>query len=289
MRYLTTCPHCESVLRISQEQLDAAAGWAQCGVCGEVFHAAATLTLADGSPVPAAAAPDAAVARESTEAAPPRSEARAGAAELPSIILIEPELAVSDEMGPVPEMPPPAASVAPPAAPVASAGAAPAPTRQRRTPSWPWALGGAALAILLIAQLVWFLRDSLIDRIPGLRPLVETVCAPLGCTPGLPKNRALLQIIGSDLQAEPGGNGRLKLKLTLGNRAPYAQAWPVIVLTLTDARDQPQVRRSFAPSEYLANPNDAEAGIPPQSEVPLTLAIETRGVALAGYRVELVY
>ncbi|MEW6252935.1 MAG: zinc-ribbon domain-containing protein, partial [Planctomycetota bacterium] len=36
-RYRTTCPHCASVFRLGGEQLDAAEGWVQCGVCGAAF------------------------------------------------------------------------------------------------------------------------------------------------------------------------------------------------------------------------------------------------------------
>jgi hypothetical protein len=158
---------------------------------------------------------------------------------------------------------------------------------QRRLKPWVWASLSAVLAITLLAQAAWFLRDTLVSQAPQLRPLFEQACARLGCTLGLPKDAAQLQIIGSDLQTE--ANGRLILVLTLGNRADYAQAWPMLVLTLTDARGQPLTRRSFAPSEYLGDPQRIAAGLPPLSEQALSLPLRVNGIRPMGFNLKLAY
>jgi len=155
-----------------------------------------------------------------------------------------------------------------------------------------WVLWGVLSFVLLVAlvfQLTYFLRDFIALKIPATRPVLELACKQLGCNLSLPKNAELMQIIGSDLQAEPAGTGLLTLKLTLGNRAPYTQAWPVIVLTLTDAKDQPQARRSFAPSEYLADQKMLPLGIPAQSEHSLTLPLQVRNLPMAGFHLEIAY
>ena len=134
-----------------------------------------------------------------------------------------------------------------------------------------------------------FLRDMIVLKAPVTRPWIEAACAQIGCSLSLPKDAALIQIIGSDLQAEPVGAGHLQLKITLGNRAAHAQAWPVLVLTLTDRTDQAQARRSFAPSEYLSDPTLLASGIPAQSEHQLSLPLEVRNLTLAGYRLAISY
>jgi predicted Zn finger-like uncharacterized protein len=55
--YRTTCPHCASVFRLGADQLEAAQGWAQCGVCGAAFDARPSLLMEDGSPLPVTPAP----------------------------------------------------------------------------------------------------------------------------------------------------------------------------------------------------------------------------------------
>jgi predicted Zn finger-like uncharacterized protein len=346
VNYRTTCPQCISVFRLGADQLDAAQGWVQCSVCGAAFDAHLSLLMEDGSPLPAVTEPppvESPFAQETTlpvepeaDEAPPGADAapaevepaartedvtvadlprgiaeRDHALDLPSIILIDPNIPVADDLGPLPQIYP-APSTYPSEAhtPIYSTApatvAAPAPPRTRieyatplpgtarvrrfaprRIPAWAWRAASALLGVLLLAQTTYFLRDTLVSRLPQTRPALEQVCAVLGCTLSLPKNLSLLQIVGSDLQTE--ASGRLKLTLTLGNRAGHAQAWPVLLLTLTDQRNRPLARRSFAPSEYLGDATRIDAGIPPRSEQPLNLPLTVRDLAPMGFDLQLAY
>jgi hypothetical protein len=330
------------VFRLGADQLDAAQGWVQCSVCGTAFDARLSLLLEDGSPLPPVehkpvAAPqpaEAALPIEpqvlTTEPAPvletppaeetPEADENVEAIDTPrgivereepfelsSIILIDPDIPVPDDLGPLPQYPgaptyPPEqpASVysstraSAPATPVArieyatpmpgSARIAPAP---RLAKPWIWAVSSLLLLTMLLAQTTYFLRDTLVSRLPETRPALEQACAVLGCTLSLPKNLALLQIVGSDLQTE--SKGRLRLTLTLGNRANHVQAWPVLLLTLTDQRNRPLARRSFAPSEYLADSQRIAAGMPPRSEQALSLPLTVRDVTPMGFDLQLAY
>lgn len=235
--------------------------------------------------------------------------------ELDSIILIDPDAAPADDPGPLPQIAPAAPSypaVSPPAPtpkrpaptpPAVSAGSAAAasvrdpgqasaaaPVRgagTRRSSRWIWAAGSVLLFVTLLAQTAFFLRDTVVSHLPQTRPAFERVCAAFDCTLSLPKDLAQLQIVGSDLQTE--ASGRLKLALTLGNRANHVQAWPVLVLTLTDQRDRPLTRRSFAPSEYLGDAERIAAGIAPRSEEALSLPLTVHGPAPMGFDLQLTY
>ncbi len=351
MNYRTTCPECASVFRLGADQLDAAQGWVQCSVCGAAFDARVSLLMEDGSPLPVATEPEPAeaAALSDTEAADtqenripaPAPDAaddtgpatvapvedveiaaaprgivqRDDALDLPSIILIDPEISASTDTGPLPQIYPapstypsepaePAASRASSTPPAPTAAVAPAPPKARieyasplpgaripssprRIPAWAWGTASALLLVLLLAQTTYFLRDTLVSRLPQTRPALEQACAALGCRLSLPKNLEHLQIVGSDLQTE--ASGRLKLTLTLGNRAGHAQAWPVLVLTLTDQHNRPLARRSFAPSEYLDDTRRIAAGIPPRSEQALNLPLAVRDLAPMGFDLQLVY
>jgi predicted Zn finger-like uncharacterized protein len=344
VNYRTTCAQCASVFRLGADQLDAAQGWVQCSVCGAAFDAHLSLLMEDGSalppvaePVEAPPAPEAAppAELEITEAEPatvaeaiPAEETpetplgtedvvladtprgitqRETPLDLDSIILIDPEIPVPNDPGPLPQFhtastypPAPPASVYPAAAAAAAAPVSPtarieyaaplpkhAPSAPRRIPPWAWTVASALLLVLLLAQTTYFLRDTLVSRLPQTRPAFEQACAVLGCTLSLPKNLALLQIVGSDLQTE--ASGRLKLTLTLGNRAGHVQAWPVLVLTLTDQRNRALARRSFAPSEYLGDAQRIAAGIPPRSEQALNLPLTVHDLAPMGFDLQLAY
>jgi predicted Zn finger-like uncharacterized protein len=332
VKYRTACPHCESVFRLGVDQLDAAQGWVQCSVCGGAFDARPGLLLEDGSPLPlpepvaatplppgapleAAAAgqvPEPVTREEGSPAADiPRGIAQRDVSlELPSIILIDPDIPVPEDPGPLPQIypapstyppepaapvfspvPTPAAATAQPRARIEYASPMPGTARvrfaPRRVPSWAWGMASALLLVTLLAQTAYFLRDTLVSRLPQTRPALEQACAVLGCTLSLPKNLAYLQIIGSDLQTET--SGRLRLTLTLGNRAGHAQAWPVLVLTLTDQRNRPLARRSFAPSEYLGDAQRIAGGLPPRSEQALSLPLTVRDLAPMGFDLQLTY
>jgi hypothetical protein len=279
-------------------------------------------------PVEAAAtSPSAAVAAEVPVAsagsdAPLAAETPAGiiqreaSYDLPSIIIIDPDIPVPDDFGPMPQIhatpaagssalplmyPPPysrepAAAVAAPVTRVESTPPEYAP-RQPASPyvppaprsnrSWAWGSASVLLLALLLAQSAYFLRDTLVSQLPQTRPGLERMCELLGCSLSLPKNLALLQIVGSDLETE--ASGRLKLTLTLGNRAGHAQAWPVLVLTLTDQRNRPLARRSFAPTEYLGDAQRIAAGMPPRSEQPLSLPLTVHSLKPMGFDLQLVY
>ena len=238
--------------------------------------------------------------------------------DLPSIILIDPDASVSDDPGPMPHIQapaypsnqttygstyPPAPSAFTPPAPRVSTPVSPttrteyanrlsgaarvAPVEPRRSHTWIWVLASLLLLTALLAQAAYFLRDTLVNRLPETRPAIEHACEVLGCTLSLPQDLALLQIVGSDLQTE--ASGRLKLTLTLGNRASHVQAWPVLVLTLTDQRNRPLARRSFAPSEYLDDTQRIAAGIAPRSEQALSLPLNVRNLAPMGFGLRLTY
>jgi predicted Zn finger-like uncharacterized protein len=329
--YRTTCPRCGSVFRLGEDQLKAADGWAQCGVCGENFDTHASLAQENGAPLtgpiltavaraerlPPAPSDAAGVSGAVQVAEPTAEESDAQPDRLPSIILIDPDLPPPDDFGPLPKITagsegsqvplspelhgaqqdePPSAQVeyaaAPDEAPDEVADevadevhfeAYPPP----RTRTWAWSLVSLVLLTLLAAQSAYFLRDPLVTHLPESRPALERMCALLDCSLSLPKNLSLLQIVGSDLETESAD--RLTLTLTLGNRASYAQAWPVLVLTLTDERNQPLARRSFAPSEYLGDARRIAAGMPPRSEQALNLALSVRDLKPMGFDLQLVY
>jgi predicted Zn finger-like uncharacterized protein len=362
VKYRTTCPQCASVFRLGPEQLEVAAGWVQCGVCGAPFDAYPALLQEDGAalqfpvestppviPPPEAAAASGLIGTEvpaveptpelpplevspveaaaAAEAPPASAEPmdiaeRGRTEELASIILLDPDQPADDDFGPLPVMPSPsmppaypplgravsAAISAPKAvgipalpraddAPRPASGdgpeaelvpepAAVAPVR-RRSLTWAWATASLLLLATLVGQAAYFLRDTLAAELPQTRPALEQACALLGCTLELPRQVEQLRIVGSDLQTE--ATERLRLTLTLGNRSAQVQAWPVLVLTLTDQNNRPLARRSFAPSEYLGDPARIVAGIPPRTEHPLALPLGVRGIKPMGFDLRLTY
>lgn len=162
----------------------------------------------------------------------------------------------------------------------ASAGFAMADARPLR---WPYVLAALVLAAVLGGQLLYHYRVEAAARMPQLRGFA----AGLGLEIGLPRQRDLVSVESADLQSD-NARGLLLLQARLRNWAPYAQDWPVLDLTLTDAADRPLSRRLLTAADYLPPGGDA-AVFPPAGEVAVRLWIDLQGATAAGYRLDAIY
>ncbi len=162
--------------------------------------------------------------------------------------------------------------------------------------AWLWASGIIiAIALLLLQGLIHF-RVDIATYAPTTRPLFVSVCSLLGCKVELPRKIEQLSIESSDLHpdpAHPGQSGRLGLQISLRNRAPFAQTWPHIELTLTDLNDRIVVRRMLAAEDYLISqaptPAKLAQGIAAKQDVAIELSLDIGELTASGYRLYLFY
>lgn len=151
-----------------------------------------------------------------------------------------------------------------------------------------WAAGSTVLAVLLAAQGAMVFRTELAQAMPELRPALEDLCAGLGCEMPLPRQAQLITIESSDIQPDASKEAFFTLHATLRNQADFAQAYPHLEITLTNARDQALVRRVLTPLEWLSGDAPASA-FPSHKDVQARVYFEAPGVAAAGYRVYAFY
>jgi len=161
----------------------------------------------------------------------------------------------------------------------------PAPRNRR----WPWIAGSSLLAVLLLAQAAYFFRVELAARLPGLKPALIDYCRLLACDVPLPQHADLMGIESSDLEADPARENRITLNALLRNRAPYAQAFPNLELTLNDLNDKPLARRVFRPADYLHPPENEQTGLLPNHELAIKLRLDVTELRPTGYRLALLY
>lgn len=213
-----------------------------------------------------------------------RRAAPAAPAEAPAVAALEPVAATDAPAEPA------AQAVSAPAPDIARLDAAYGRPRQAAHPAVR-ALAGLVVLLmlgLLGAQLGYLYRMEIARELPGLRPLLVTACAQIGCTVPYPRDADRIAIDASELQSEPGRPGRYLLQATLNNRADYPQHWPHLELTLTDAGDKPISRRVLPPADWLPNTQSAEA-FGPRSAVAVRIPFEAPGIAPTGYRIYLFY
>ena len=154
-------------------------------------------------------------------------------------------------------------------------------------------LAAGVLGGMLVAQSLFLYRMELTRELPGLRPLLTRVCAELGCEIPFPSDAELIALDASDLQSEPGKPGQYVLHATVNNRAEYAQTWPHMELTLTDARDLPIARRVLAPKEWLPADQRGEDqnnnAFASHKVISARIPFAAPDVAPTGYRVYIFY
>ena len=161
------------------------------------------------------------------------------------------------------------------------------PVRQARR--WPWLLGALLLLLVLLAQAAYYYRSAIMVLFPETKPYAAALCATLGCDLPLPRRIELMSIEASDLQADTTNPKIMVLSATLKNRAIFAQQHPMLELTLTDAQDQPVVRRVLAPQDYVGKVADVKTGFAAVSEIAIKVFIEGSQIKATGYRLYLFY
>jgi predicted Zn finger-like uncharacterized protein len=250
---ITRCPNCGTTFRVQAAQLSQRSGRVRCGKCSAVFDGVAGL-----------AEPASAGDTVQNEPSPQLALFELGDA---------PQMKVTDELSEVESE--------------ADFLREPPPPRSGR----PW-LAGAALALVALAfQILLLYRTELSVLFPATREPLAATCRLIGCSLHLPRKPDLMAIETSDLESDRRQEGVIVLNAVIHNRAPFAQEYPALELTLTDERDQPVLRRVLAPAEYLKHtPGPPPArGIGPGAQATLRLHLHTGGVRAVGYRLYLFY
>ncbi len=161
----------------------------------------------------------------------------------------------------------------------------PPPARRQR---WPLIAGVSAAVLLLAGQATYRFRTPIATSLPALRPALERACAVAGCEIPLPRLPERLVIETSDLQAlDPSRPNRVVLAMTVRNAATMAQAYPMLELSLTDARDKLTARKVFGPDEYLDPPPAKGSGLGADAEFSVRMQLDIGDIEASGYRLYL--
>lgn len=275
----TQCPECLSVFSLDVQALAQAHGYVVCGHCQTGFDSLATLT----GQLPAEAFVE--LPLNDAELEPPQIE-RVFYHPLPET----PVAATADG----PADPTDSADPADPADPADDFSTlvfAPRFARERRgsrgrravrAPSrpserrWPWVMACMTLSLLLGLQLTWAERDTLIQN-PLIGHWLRSSCTVLGCSLPLVSAPGEIRLMASNVQAHPSVPGALMISASVRNDAAFAQPWPVVDVTLSDADGHPVGMRRLQPGEYLDDGRALQRGLAPGATAVLVLELEDPG------------
>ena len=109
-----------------------------------------------------------------------------------------------------------------------------------------------ALLLLLAGQLFIGQRAALAAQAQW-RPLVTTACEAIRCSLPPWREPAAFVMLARDVIAVPDRPGVLRVQASFRNDARWAQPWPALVLTLSDADNRTLGTRRFEPRDYLGD------------------------------------
>ena len=154
---------------------------------------------------------------------------------------------------------------------------------------WPWLLGSLVALVAIGLQCAMAFRVELAVLWPEGKPALVALCDIAGCEVGLPAKVGLVGIEASDLHPDAAQPGRLILTATLKNRAPFAQQFPHLELTLTDTADKAVARKVLTPADYLPAKSSVADGMPSSADFSVSVGVDARDMAASGYRLYLFY
>jgi len=318
MSLITRCPACGTMFKVVPDQLRISEGWVRCGHCADVFDASAHLqadapappaAAAANTPQPLAVEPQEAPVSEPTRGMERESEAFESSlttevgAGLPSDSLDSAQLeAEARAMIETPldrpfELRREDSEIAEPLPARFEPVPEPEPelhdlsfVRQARSQAF-WRRAGVRAALLVLLLVLAFLlaaqvgvhdRDRLAATQPALRPWLARLCEPLKCRLAPPRQIDAIAIDSSSFNKLRGDTYRLNF--TLKNQAAMEVAMPALELTLTDAQDQPVVRRVLLAADLDSNARVIGATAEWSGSLALAVAANGSNARIAGYR-----
>jgi predicted Zn finger-like uncharacterized protein len=303
MNYITSCPACETQFLLTKEHLKAYRGKVQCGNCEHIFNAKNRLTEISDDITSAAEYQASLEAQEADaiENATENAEEKPISDVLNNVLEAVPNLENLNTIDPIQSAKSSYTSQHMPeviesheveslSRPTIIEDLSTEPKYQPKRKINIWAMLACVLLTMLAGlQSIYSTRTIIAAEYPQFKPYLVQACTLLNCKIDLPKNLDFFTIDDSDMQENDTHQDVINFSSLLINNAPYTQAYPNIELTLTDTSDKPVLRRILKPAEYLASNTNVANGIISREEERINLAINVTDLAVAGYRVLLVY
>ncbi|RFU45768.1 zinc-ribbon and DUF3426 domain-containing protein [Paraburkholderia sp. DHOC27] len=155
-----------------------------------------------------------------------------------------------------------------------------------------WKIFGSLVALILfvvlLAQLAWWQRETIMVYWPGSQPLYAQACEQFNCDVTPPHDIDGLQVEPSDLRQIDGPH-KLELKMPLRNRYNVALAYPAIELTLLDSQNNVAVRRVLFPQDYVKPGTPIAAGLPARTTQTMIVHLDTGDAIASNFRVQIFY
>jgi len=131
-------------------------------------------------------------------------------------------------------------------------------------------------------QYAYYNRDNLV-KIAELRPWLNLICQQANCTLPPPKDLNLIALNSKNIFSHPNVKNALMVSASIINQANFAQDFPIIELRFENIRGKTIAGRRFSALEYLAIPQDQISKMQPDVSVNINLEIKDPGEDMVSY------
>ncbi len=271
----TECPHCHTLFRVSDQQIQNADGQVRCGHCLAIFTAE----------LPRQMSFDDLLEEDSEFVVAAFSEQPDAAASF------DLETAAQHNTGDITDFDEPSATVSNGASRHVLPDVIPpslrAETRDGRKRfgfifSFLWFLAALLLIGIGLAQYAWYERLQLLQH-THTRPWFELACQYLHCQLPEPRDVTRMELTRKNIYSHPNDKQSLMVSGSIINQAEFAQDFPLLELRFENIRGEIIAARRFKPAEYLDLPADQIAKMESATAVAFTLEITDPGAEVVSY------
>ena len=177
-----------------------------------------------------------------------------------------------------------ATAALPPADAIATPSFLRLPGARLRTPRWQWGMVAGLAAVLLVQIAVADRARLAADA--GTRPWIAGLCSVLRCSLPAWREPAAFSMLSRDVRPSPGQAGALQVQASIRNDARWAQAWPSLRLSLSDADGRVIGTNVFAPADYLDRATDPAATLEPGQSAQIAFRVREPAASTVAFTFE---
>lgn len=158
------------------------------------------------------------------------------------------------------------------------------PGARLRTPRWQWGMVAGLAAVLLVQIAVADRARLAADA--GTRPWIAGLCGVLRCSLPAWREPTAFSMLSRDVRPVPGQAGALQVQASIRNDARWAQAWPSLRLSLSDADGRVIGTNVFAPADYLDRTTDPAATLEPGQSAQIAFRVREPAASTVAFTFE---